>query len=299
MAKLRVGVYHLRFPDGGALSLLDIVKKVQDLPGEKRAASIIDDPIRPRDKISVSDQCCVLDFNRILQIDGIETGDVKGNEGKITFSRDGLRPCKYTAVLLDHHSDMMYIHEGAGVGHTTVGKYLRAVANLARLHVEVVLHDAEALERLQNKKHRKFRVRIAGIEDASLLRAQGEGDGAVLKTLQIHRSPNALISLGLDDNQPGHLENVLETAAALIGWNNLPHIFGKKKPVKEIIIGDDEETENLVNLLDDRVLFVEEIELGRGQTLTDAQRHGAVRRAFEHYRSDLRRRYPARPNVQG
>jgi hypothetical protein len=126
------------------------------------------------------------------------------------------------------------------------------------------------------------------------LKAQGEGDGAVLKTLQVHRSPNALISLSLKDNQVGQLENVLETAAALIGWNNLPHIFGKKKPVKEILVGDEEDTENLINLLDDRVRFVEEVELDRGQTFTDAHRHGAVRKAFEIHRSDLRRRFPAR-----
>ena len=299
MAKLKVGIYHLRSEDKSAPPLSDIVRSIEQLPGEKRAAMIIDDPIRPRDKISISDQCCVLDFSRISQIDRIETGDLKGAEGEIKFGPNDKRPCKYTAVLLDQHSNMMYIHEGAGVGHTTVGKYLKAIAKLGSLHVEVVLHDTEALERLLNKKHRSFRVRIAGIEDASALRAQGLGDEAILKTLQIHRSPNATIALSLEPHQPGHLENVLETAGALLGWNNLPAIFGKRKPVKEITIGDDEETENLVNLLDDRMRYVEEIELDRGQTFTDAQRHGAVRKAFERYRSGLRLRYPTSPNVQG
>lgn len=296
MATLKVGIYHLRF-DPNAPPLLDIVKLIEHLPGKKRAAMIIDDPIRPRDRIEVTDQCCVLDFSRIPQIDRIDTGDLAGQEGEIKFGPDDQRPCRYTVVLLDQHSNTMYIHEGAGVSHVTVGKYLKAVADLGTLHVEVVLHDIDALERLRTRKHRSFRVRIAGIENASVLKAQGLGDEAILKTMQVHRSPNAKIALGLDDHQPGQLDNVLETAAALLGWNNLPHIFGKLKPVKEIVVGDDEETENLVNLLDDRMRYAEEVELDRGQTPSDAQRHRAVRNAFERYRSNLRARYSARPNV--
>jgi hypothetical protein len=298
MAKLKVGIYHLRFSDG-APSIVEIVKIIQALPGKKRAAQLMEDPIRPRERITISDQCCVLDFSRFSPTDRIPTGDVEGNEGEIRFAPDDLRPCKYTAILLDQHSNTLYIHEGAGVGHTVVAKYLKAVANLASLYTEVILHDVEALERLRDKHHRRFKVRIAGIQDASVLRAQGLGDEAILKTIQVHRSPNALISLHYEKNEPGFLDNVMETASALIGWNNLPQIFGKKRPVKEIIIGDDEETENVVNLLDDRMTWVEELELERGQSFTDAQRHRAVRNAFERYRNDLRRRYPVSSNVPG
>ncbi|HEX3747052.1 MAG TPA: hypothetical protein VHW09_24115 [Bryobacteraceae bacterium] len=295
MAKVKIGVYRLLMPQGQG-SLLDVIKTVQSLPGMKRSAMIIDDPIRPRNNMSITNECCMVDFSRISRIDRIETGDIRGNEGQIQFAPDDLRPCRYTAVLFDQHSNAMYIHEGAGVGHTTVVKYLKAVGKLTDLRLEVVLHDTEALERLREKKHRSFKVRIAGLENALALKAQGEGDGAVLSTMKVHRSPNAVISLWLEDRQEGYLDNVLETAAALIGWNNLPHIFGKNKPVKEISIGDDEETENVVNLLDDRMCFIEEIKLDHGQTLTDAQRHGTLRKAFERYRHDLRRRYPVGHN---
>jgi hypothetical protein len=188
-------------------------------------------PIRPRDDIRINTQYCLVDFNRIRPTDHMLTADTQGHEGLIKFAKKAKRPCQRTAVLLDQHSNIMYVHEGwgsAGIGHNTMAKYLKAVGGLEGITVEVVLHDLDALERLRDKRHKSFRVRIAGVENAEALRAQGMGDEAILRTLRTFRSPNANIAVGLEKGQPGQLDNVLETAAALIGWNHMPESSGKR-----------------------------------------------------------------------
>jgi len=294
---LKVGVYRLVFRGKPITTLVKIVEAIKLLPpDESRTAMIIDDPIRPRDDIRINKQYCLVDFNRIRPTDHILTADTLGNEGLIKFGRKAKRPCQRTVVLLDQHSNIMYIHEGwgsAGIGHNTMAKYLRAVGELEAVAVEVVLHDIDALERLRDKRHKVFRVRIAGVENAEVLRAQGLGDEAILRTLRAFRSPNANIGVGLEKGDPGQLDNVLETAAALIGWNNMPEIFGTKKPVKYIAIEPEgEEHEVLVNLLEDRMRHAEKVELEPGTEPSDAERYRAVVKAFERFSPDLRRRYP-------
>jgi hypothetical protein len=299
MPTLSVGIFHLQFRGQGDPTLLEIVQKIQALPGKKRVGMVIDDPIRPRDNIQASAECCTLDFSRIPQIDTVPASDLEGNETKITYGPQ--KPCKFTLVLLDPQSNTLYIQYGAGssgISHTVVGKYLKAVAGLAHLQLEVILHENDALERLRDQRHTAFKVKIAGLVNADALKAQGLGDQAVLDILKVHRAPDAFISLSLG-HQPGTLDHILETAAALMGWNSLPNIFGKHKPVEEIYIGetDDDGKENLVDLFADRLKYSEVLDLDRGQDITDAHRHRAVRNAFGKYREELRRRFPARWNV--
>jgi hypothetical protein len=299
MSTLSVGVFRLQFRGHGDPTLLEVVQKIQALPGKRRVGMVIDDPIRPRDNIQASEECCILDFSRIPQIDAVPASDLEGNETKITYGPQ--KPCKFTLVLLDPQSNTLYIQYGAGssgISHAVVGKYLKAVAGLAHLQLEVILHENDALERLRNKRLTAFKVRIAGLVNAEALRAQGLGDQAVLDTLKVHRAPNALISLSLG-HEPGKLEHVLETAAALMGWNSLPNIFGAHKPVEEIYIGetDDDGKESLVDLFVDRLKYSEVLDLDRGEDITDAHRRRAVRNAFEKHKEELRRRFPARRNV--
>lgn len=302
MAKLTVGIYHLRFDGSDNPTLFKVAKKIDALKGKKRTAdTIIDDPIRARDKIHFSTEFCLLDFSRIPQVNRIPTSDLEGSEKDMTFQPGDRRPCKYTAVLLDPKSNTMYVQEGAGssgIGHNTVGKYLKAAGGLDSLHVEIILHEKQGMERLKNKQHRAFKVKIAGLQNAANLKAVGEGDAAILNMIKVHNSPNAIINLSMDAG-PGQLDQVLETAAALLSWNGLPKLFGRH-PVKRVIIGEsDEEGENLVNLLEDRIGYAEEIRLERGEPLTDANRYRALTKAFDLYQAELRRRFPVSSHDQG
>jgi hypothetical protein len=296
MPTLKVGIYRLSFQGNGGTDLADAVRRIDALAGEDRAAKLIDDPIRAREHIHISDQYCLLDFTRFYPGDYIETGNVAGLEKTVPLGTQGERLRKHTAVLLDPQSNTMYVQEefaSARIGHNIVGKYLTAKGRLKDFWIEIVLHEKNGLERLINKKHRRFKVAVAGIQNAEMLQAQGLGDKVVLDALKAFKSPSAVIEVSLQGG-PGTLDNVLEAAAALLGWNSLPQIFGKRKPVKAITVreGDGPDEETIVNLLDDRMCYLEDIELEPGKIPTDADRKRAVTNAFEQHRDELRRRYP-------
>lgn len=290
MKQLRVGVHHLRLKGGAGKNLSDVVLAIQALPDdESRAAILTDDAIRPRGNIHLGEEYCLVDFNRFQETDRIETGDLRGHESAITFGPDDLKPLTRTAVLLDHKADIMYIHERAdGIGHTLVAKYLKATTVFEDIVPELVLHEG-GLERLLNKEHSKLKVQLAGMQSAGNLKAQGHGDGAILDLINAFRSPKATISLELEKENDSKLANVLETASALLGWNEL---FRKKteKPVKSLYVTP-EDGDPPVNLLRDRMVHIFQLESERGKALTDVNRYGAVQSAFERFGAELRQRF--------
>jgi hypothetical protein len=289
---LRVGVYRLTWVKQPLMSLKDIVAAIQSLPNdESRASTLTDDPIRPREIITHDDHC-LMDFNRIRQTDHIKTSDLKGNEGEVKFG--DLKPSERTAVLLDPSSQVMFVHEHAwGIGHTTIAKYLKAAAKLDSIRSGIVLRKG-GLERLHDKSLRSMKVRLAGIGNAKTLESIGDGDAAILLLLQAFRAPDATIKVSIDSEKESYLDNILETASALIGWNSL---FGKRRPVKEILVttDGDEGADAHVNLMKDRISHLEAIDLEAGKEPTDAQRYRAVVEAWKAHGDELRGMYPSIP----
>ena len=293
MKQLRVGVHHLRLYGEPGKNLADAVSAIQALPDdESRAAILKEDAIRPRGNIFIGPEYCLLDFNRFQETDRIDTGNIQGFESSITFGPDDPKPLTRTAVLLDHKADTMFIHERQeGIGHTLIAKYLRATKVFNEIVPELVLHEG-GLERLLNKEHSKFKVQLAGMQSSGNLRAHGSGDGAILDLVKAFRSPKATISLELERENNNKLANVLETASALLGWNEL---FRKKsqRPVRSLYVTP-EDGEAPINLLRDRMVHVFQVESERGKALTDADRYRAVQSAFERFSAELRRRFGAR-----
>jgi hypothetical protein len=298
MAKiLRVGLYRIRRQGDPPASLLDLIARLQALPpDEARAKDLTDDPIRPRNAITVTPEYALVDFSRIRQTDRIELSDRRGDEGQITFGPGDKRPCVHTAVLVDYHCNIIYVHEQlGGVSHAVVARYFAALANADRLPVEVVM-NLDGIMRLQGKVPNSIKIRLSGIDNAEQLRGQGYGDDAILNLLREFRAPKAVLTLGLEEGA-GSLDRILQTATAILSWNGL---FGRRRPVKEISIrAEDEDHEELVNLLKDRMVHLEEIELEVGREPTDAQRYRAVINAWQRYRVELRQRYPVAAQPPG
>jgi hypothetical protein len=301
-AVLKVGVYRLRFNPTHKGSLTKIAKTIDGLKLEARASLLrMGDPIRPRDDIQFGDDYFILDFTRIRPVNRIPISDLKGNEGHVVFRKDDRRPCDHTAVLFDPLCNTMYVQEGtgsAGIGHNAIADYMKGHAGIDQIAVEVVLHEEKGLDRLRNKRHKKFTIRIAGVENASKLNRRGEGDAAILEALRVFNAPKALLSFELDKTKEKrrlNFENILETATAFLNWNNDPPIgaFRRKRPVRELVVeAEDEQGDILVNLLEDRIVHAKKVELKPGEEPTDEQRYAAVVEAFERHRGQLRRRYP-------
>jgi hypothetical protein len=302
LKRLKVGVYRLELFGGNEVpSLLEIVQAIKSLPDDDESRTMmIDEPIRPRGNIIINEQYCLLDFNRIRQTDRIPLADTRGGEGEITFGPKDKKPSERTAVLLDRHSNIMYVHEHSyGIGHTTLGKYIKAIGKLDNIISTIVMHQG-GLERLRNKTHEALKIKIAGLDNASRLKAEGLGDGAILKMLQTFKAPTVTLTMSIDKTE-NHLDQVIETASVLLGWNSLRDLFGRRKPVKEIsvVVSSEDEDDALVSLLKDRMVHLEEIELELGKEVTDADRYRAVASAWQRYHVELRERYPKPKDDKG
>lgn len=293
---LKVGVYRVRIQnqDRPAPPLADAVRAIQALPDDETRTMLIDAPIRPRGKIVGTDEYFLLDFNRIRQTDRIALADIRGVEGEIKFGPKDKKPSERTAVIIDAKSDTMCVQEHTwSIGHNLLARYFKAVMKVADVQSSIVLNEG-GLDRLKDKRHHLLRVKLAGIENATALRASGKGDGAILKLLEEFRAPDATISLSIESDGESRLDKVIETASAIIGWNHLPELFGRKKPVKDVSVITDDEDEDMavVHLLKDRMLHIEEIELEKGKEPTDDDRYRAVISAWRRHYAELRKRFP-------
>lgn len=262
---LKVGVYRLRRDGTGdpPRSLIDVARAIRARQNEQRAVSVAEDPIRPRNNLQITDQYCLLDFSRIPQVERLPLSDLRGDESDMVFGPNDKRPREQTAVLLDHHSNIIYVHEHMrGISHAAVAKYFATVGGIEKLPVEVAIH-MDGLLRLQGKTPNAFRIRLSGIDDATGLGREGYGDDAVAELLRKFKAPSATIRLGLEEDQPAAIDSLIEVATALLTWNGR---FGRKKPVKELSIRAEDENDSaeLVSLIKDRIVHYEEIESAYG-----------------------------------
>ncbi len=286
MAKtIHVGLYKVICRPQGETTIPDIIATVNALPdNETRAFMLADEPIRPR-RLELNQDHCFADFVRIRLVNEMDLADVRGQEDVIHFTPEGLHPAEKTAFVYDNESGVLFLQEGRGITAASLARYFKSVGRLDSVQALPVL-KLDALERFQRQRRfTLFKVKLAGLDNATLLRELGLTNHELIRMAHQYRAPTATVQLQLDRRDEGSLRSVLETVTALLP---LP-----RKNLKSMLVkgGEEGEEEFLVDFIRDRMVY--SVPLDTGEEPTDAQRYNAVLGAWQEHRTELRNRFRA------
>jgi hypothetical protein len=216
--------------------------------------------------------------------------NTKGRVETILFNEDeGLG--EQTAFLYDPELQMVAYHEHrGGVTLTNAARYFKAVGRVRAVEFQPVLRP-EVFDRVARMGTvREFIVYLAGVHHGGRLRGLGRSALSLFGAASAFQAPKAKFHLSI--GREGSLQHVKEVVNDFMRADaELRKQFTKLVVVGTEAEGDDHE--EVINLIEDRLVVPMTIELGSGR-LTDARRRAAVHDAWLNQRDSLRATYGTR-----
>lgn len=224
-----------------------------------------------------------------------------GEQAKRANTRGRIRPIDFdpdeglgeeTAFLYDPELRIMAYHERkGGVSLTNAARYFKAVGRVRSVEFQAV-PKPELRERLRRMVLvREFIVHLAGMNSGRPLRNLGHSALTLFGAANEFNATTAKFELSVGKGDS--LRQAKETLAELMHPDN----EAREHVSKVVLIGSeatDDTHEEIINLLDDRLVVPVTMELHDGG-LTDAQRHAAVFDAWLAHRDSLVPDYATQP----
>ena len=209
------------------------------------------------------------DFSRRFRTSTAWIFRISPAKGRLSFRPGEPKPHNRTALIVDHHCDVLYMHEHSnhGLSASNVAQYFRDLSGIGKLVAKPILKTQALLRFQRQKRYTALRVGLAGIENGQFLRDRGLSRGAVIDMIDQYRTPNLKFEVSLDRGaRVVDSPSVIEAVSVFLG---LPPQNLKKL---QVIGSESSETPDFpVDSIRDRITFALEVELAKGTRPKDAQ----------------------------
>jgi hypothetical protein len=263
---------------GGLVSFEEVLKACSAKPDdESRSLDGKTDAIRLQ-FVRESSSFWSGELMRIRMDESFKKANIKGRVEAIEFDEDeGLG--EETAFLYDPQLNVLVFHEHrGGVTLTHSAKYFKVMAQMKSVEFAPLL-KSDVLDRIANMGViRRFIVHMAKINNAASLRGRGESTKKVLELTRFFQAPTIQLDLSIGKEETT-LDKVLAFVRELSGTQDTP--FSEVKKI--VVIGSDaadDSQEEIINVIEDRLVLLRPVELKDGR-VTDPARHGAVYDAWQ------------------
>lgn len=289
---LRIGFYRVTVNSDPPIRFDRILRKFENEIADDESRTVDsrnDQPIRLQ-ALHHAHSFWTGDMVRIRLNEDLTRVNRRGRRRRIDFENDeGLG--ENTAFLYHPRSQTIAIHESRGaVPVSAFPKYFALLGEVDGIDFRPIMKP-EALARIARMGAlHKFEIAVAPLQNARGLADQGEGANALMNIARYFNSPKLKVIVESPRRFGAEgLHGVIDTLEGFLGPRG-----DARMVTKAVVIGsspDDERTDDLVNVLQDRLVEEVGIELPAGQRVADPQRHAAVRTAWETHSAAIEQYY--------
>lgn len=285
---MKIDYYQVVLPSNESRTFADLLELLMQTPNdETRNRDYQGVPIRLQ-KIRKVNAVWFGDMVKI-RMDGIPPKTkLTGHQEDIDLDDDeGLG--EETAFLFDTRTGILVFQRNKfAVSATAFSHYFVIMCGVADVEFRPALRS-DAMARLQTfTHHRKLEIGIAGLNNLQLFRGAGKGVEALVDLSSEFQAPSISLTVSM-----GHNKGTLAKVKACV--SSLVEIFRQEEgvgpiPVTKILVsgkeGEDQPTE-IIDLLEDRMVDVEKVDLGRDHEASRNARLGALQNAFLKRKAEL------------
>jgi len=289
--KIRVDFYQVDTQKPSVL-FEDIIQQISSFPSdESRNIEIRGFPIR----LSTSSQRLGFwqgDLMRIRMNDIPTKASLSGETEPLELDDDeGLG--EETAFLYHIQTNVLMMQRNRlGVSASAFAKYCRSMCHLDEDITFDPILRGNVLERLaQMQIVRKFELKVARVEDLTILQGQDRGVDEVLNIKDVFNAPNVSLTVSVGNRKNISLGNVIETAKKLFRSAS-----DNSVNVKKIEVSGANEEDNQTDIIDLLEYWIrEEIRINPIdlRIVSYAERLQALEQAWERRREELGRMFPS------
>jgi hypothetical protein len=194
-----------------------------------------------------------------------------------------------TAFLFDTRTGVLVFQRNKfAVSATAFAHYLVLMCGVEDVGLRPALRS-DAMARLQTfTQHRKLEIAIAGLNNLRLFRGAGRGVEELVTLSNEFQAPSISLTVSMGHNK-GTLAKVKDCVESLIETFQQAGGAGPT-PITKILVsgkeGEDQPTE-IIDLLEDRMVDLEKVDLGRDHEVSRNARQGALNAAFLKRKAEL------------
>jgi hypothetical protein len=285
--ELHVSFYRLTVRNDPPVRFEEILRRFTDqIPeDERRVWEAKEEPVRLQ-RLRDHTGYWLGDMMRIRIHEQINRGRRDGTIRPIDFEV-GEGPCENTAFLYHPPTRTLVVHEQRGaVPLSALRQYFKLFGEVQGIEAAPLIKP-EAIERAEHMHSvRAFEVHFAGIRAGHHLGGTNRSAGAILNLINHFGAPKAFIRVEVPRprgrQQPGSLRNVINALHGL-----LPGRAAAEEIQKIVVVGRDaggEADEEIINLLNDRLIERIQVNLNDDERITEERRLNAVVTAWNTHR---------------
>ena len=286
--KMKIDFYHLRMPSGSGQSFEEVLGRAWDLPDAERAVFLNGVPFRLQE-LRRSRELYLGDMLRI-RLEGIPpVAKLTGEEQDLDIPDDaGLG--EETAFLFFPAANVLLLQRNRmSVSAASFEDYFSSLGAVGPdgIALDPVLRRDAMARLMRMAVYRKFTVTVAGLQNMRVPRAAGLAIKSMINISQQFRAPSLTVEVSMGHGQ-GTLTRIRETISEL-GRILVRGEEAGERVTRMMVRGKDDPDEpvEVVDLIEDRLVEVEEVDLGRNFAAARRARQSALRAAFIRNRDDL------------
>ena len=286
--KMKIDFYHLKMPPGAKRSFVDLLEMARGLPDEARAVFLNGVPFRLQELRS-SREWYLGDMLRI-RMEGLPpVAKITGEEQDLDIPDDaGLG--EETAFLFFPAANALLLQRNRmSVSAAAFEDYFSSLGTVEPdgIALDPILRRDAMVRLMRMGVYRKFTVTVAGLQNMRVPRASGLAIKSMINISQEFRAPSLTVEVSMGHGR-GTLTRIRETISQL-GRILVREEEAGERVTRMLVRGKDDPDEpvEVVDLIEDRLVEAEDVNIGRKFASARRARQNALLAAFTRNRDDL------------